>query len=48
MEHFGSLEDCVEYVTDSLDDMCFVYKYPDVPVSINFSVTDSWPEFKAI
>ena len=41
-ELFESPEDRAEYVAESLNHMRFVYKSPDVPVSINFPVTASW------
>jgi hypothetical protein len=38
---FGSSEEHAEYVETSLKDMCFVYKDPDVPVSIGVLAADN-------
>lgn len=38
---FSSPEDRADYVADSLVDMRFVYRFPDISVSVNYSVTPS-------
>ncbi|KAN0134280.1 hypothetical protein V8E53_007778 [Lactarius tabidus] len=37
---FSTLEDCVDFVADSLDNMSFVYEHPNMLVNIYFMVTN--------
>jgi hypothetical protein len=38
-ERFGTPEDCVEYVSDALSRMRYVYKNPDVPIRLDLFFT---------